>query len=87
MVRYVSGSIEKGIASGEFYPASVESTAGIIIAFVNGLFRRRSLKMDQIIGLKEASVDFCRRSLQKMPQCCKGVIRESVKRSRVDLTP
>jgi hypothetical protein len=63
---YVTGSIEKGIASGEFYPVPVEATAGIIIALVSGLLRLHSLKFDQIAGLKEASVDFCRRSLQKI---------------------
>ena len=66
LMRYVSACIEKGITSKEFYPVPVEATAGIIIAFVNGLLRRHSLKLDQVIGLKEASVDFCRRSLLKM---------------------
>ena len=38
----------------------------IIITFLNGLLRRRVLKLDQISGLKEAAIDFCRRSLQKI---------------------
>ncbi len=66
LTRYVSSCIEKGVETGEFYPVPVEVTAGIVIAFVNGLLRRRSLKLDQIDGLMEASVDFCRRSLTKI---------------------
>ena len=66
LMRYVSDAIERGVESGEFYPVPVEATSGIIIAFVNGLLRRRGLKLDQVHGLKEASVDFCRRSLTKV---------------------
>lgn len=73
LARYVSGCIEMGIETGEFYPVPVEATAGIIIAFINGLLRRRGLKLDQVIGLKEASVDFCRRSLVMMPSGTWGV--------------
>lgn len=61
--KYISGCLNKGIASGEFSPIPVGATTGIIIALVNGLFRRRSLKLDQIEGLKDAAINFCRKSL------------------------
>ncbi len=66
LTRYVSDCIEKGVKTGEFYPVPVEATAGILLSFLNGLLRRRSLHLDQIAGLKETAVDFCRRSLVKV---------------------
>jgi AcrR family transcriptional regulator len=65
LAKYISACLEKGVESGEFTPISVEGTTGLLIALVNGLLRRRGLKLDQIEGLKAATVDFCRRSLVK----------------------
>jgi len=61
--KYISGCLEKGIKNGEFAAVPIEATTGLIIAMINGLLRRRSLKLDQIQGLKETTVEFCRRSL------------------------
>ena len=64
--EYLSDCLNAGIQSKEFTPVPVEATTGLIIAMVNGLLRRRSLKLDRIEGLKQTTVEFCRRSLMKM---------------------
>jgi len=63
LTKFISECLEEGIKSGEFHSVDVEATTGFILASVNGLLRRRSLKLDQIDGLKEATIEFCRRSL------------------------
>jgi AcrR family transcriptional regulator len=62
---YISDCLKKGIETGEFDSFPTEATSGLIIAMVNGLLRRRSLKIGGIQGLKESTVEFCRRSLVK----------------------
>jgi len=63
LTQYLTDCLEKGIKCGEFTPVPVAATTGLLIAMVNGLLRRRGLKLDRIGGLKEATVAFCRRSL------------------------
>jgi AcrR family transcriptional regulator len=63
LTAYISECLKKGIDHKEFIPVPIEATTGFIIAMLNGLLRRRSLKLDGIQGLKETTVDFCRRSL------------------------
>ena len=63
LTNYISDCLKKGIETGEFDSIPTEATSGLIIALVNGLLRRKSLKLDGIQGLKEATVEFCRRSL------------------------
>jgi len=65
LTNYIIDCLKKGIETGEFDSIPTEATSGLIIAMVNGLLRRRSLKLDGIKGLKETTVDFCRRSLLK----------------------
>ncbi len=65
LTNYISDCLKKGIETGEFDSLPTEATSGLIIAMVNGLLRRRSLKLDGIQGLKETTVEFCRRSLVK----------------------
>ena len=65
LTNYISDCLKKGIETGEFDSIPTEATSGLIIAMVNGLLRRRSLKLDGIKGLKETAVEFCRRSLVK----------------------
>ena len=62
---YISDCLKKGIETGEFDSFPTEATSGLIIAMVNGLLRGRSFKIDGIQGLKESTVEFCRRSLVK----------------------
>ena len=56
------GVHDRGRSSKKFIPFPFEATAGIL-AIVNGLLKRRSFKLDDIQGLKETTVEFCRRSL------------------------
>ena len=60
---YMVDCLERGIQSGEFRPVPVPATTGLLLAMVNGLMRRKSLKLDQIDGLLGAVVDFCRQAL------------------------
>ncbi len=63
LTNYISDCLNAGIDREEFTPVPLEGTTELIIAMINGLLRRRSLKLDGIQGLKEATVEFCRRSL------------------------
>ncbi len=60
---YIAACLERGIQTGEFTKVPVKATTGLFVAMVNGLMRRKSLKLDQIDGLLGATVDFCRRAL------------------------
>ncbi len=60
---YISTCLESGIKSGEFKKVPVVATTGILLAMINGLMRRKSLKQDKIDGLLETTVEFCRSSL------------------------
>jgi len=65
LTKYLSDSLVQGINSGEFHSVPVDATTGLILTFLNGLLRRRGLKLDSIKGLKSEAVEFCRRSLVK----------------------
>lgn len=65
LTRFISNCLDQGIADGEFHTMPVDATTGMIIAMVNGLMRRRSLKLDELKGLQDATVAFCMRSLVK----------------------
>ena len=65
LAEFISKCLEGGVNSCQFHPVPVDATAGYILASVNGLLRRQGLGLDQIDGLKEATVDFFRRSLLK----------------------
>jgi AcrR family transcriptional regulator len=60
---YIAGCLERGIQTGEFRPVEVKATTGLLLAMVNGLIRRKSLKLDEIDGLLGAVLDFCRHAL------------------------
>jgi len=63
LTQYISDSLKKGVDRGEFYIIDIEATTGLILAMLNGLLRRRGLRLDNIKGLKKETVEFCRRSL------------------------
>lgn len=63
LTNYISGCLKIGVERKEFTPVPLEATTGLIIAMVNGLLRRRSLKLDGIKKLKETTIEFCKRSL------------------------
>ena len=63
LTDYISDCLRAGIDRKEFISVPLDATTGLIVVMVNGLLRRRSLKLDGIRGLKETTVEFCRRSL------------------------
>jgi AcrR family transcriptional regulator len=63
LTEYISDCLKTGIDRGEFIPVPIEATTALLLAMLNGLLRHRSLKLDQISGLKSTTVDFCKRSL------------------------
>ena len=63
--NYLTGCLEAGIATGEFHAVPVDATVNLIVAMLNGLIRQRGLKFDEVKGLEETAVEFCRRSLVK----------------------
>jgi AcrR family transcriptional regulator len=70
--RIISGCLKKGMASGEFRKVQIKATGGLLIAMVNGLLRRRSLKQENIRGLEKATISFCRNALLKQEEVNKG---------------
>jgi AcrR family transcriptional regulator len=65
LTSYLTECLEEGIQTNEFYTVSVPPTVSLIIAMINGLLRQRGLKLEHMAGLKEETVEFCRRSLVK----------------------
>ena len=62
---YLTGCLTDGIKSGEFIDVPVPETVNMLIALINGLIRQQVRKMDNINGVKDAAVAFCKRSLIK----------------------
>jgi len=62
---YLTECLESGIQKGEFHSVPVDATVNLIGAMLNGLIRQRSLKFKEVKGLRETTVEFCRRSLVK----------------------
>ena len=63
LTSYIFECLRTGIDRKEFISVSLDATTGLIIAMVNGILRRRSLKLNGIQGLKETTIEFCKRSL------------------------
>jgi AcrR family transcriptional regulator len=63
LTGFIFDCLKTGIDHKEFISVPLDATTGLIVAMVNGLLRRRSLKLDKITNLKETTVEFCRRSL------------------------
>ena len=60
---YLTACLEAGMATGEFTTVPVYATVNLIVALLNGLMRQRSLRFEEVEGIKETAVEFCRRSL------------------------
>ena len=60
---YLSGCLRRGIKKGEFHKVPVKETASLLMATFRGLMRQRIMGMENLKGLKKATVEFCRRSL------------------------
>jgi len=52
--------LEDGIEIGDFREMPIPETVNILIAFINGLVRQQVYKLDNLSGVKEAAVSFCR---------------------------
>jgi AcrR family transcriptional regulator len=63
LTAYLRKCIKEGIASGEFKNMPVSETVTLLLAFINGIIRQRTLKLESRRGMKNAVVDFCRRSM------------------------
>jgi len=57
--------LKAGIRSGEFHKIPVPENVNMFIALINGLTRQQSQKLDNLDGVKDATLAFCRRSLVK----------------------
>jgi AcrR family transcriptional regulator len=57
--------LKAGIRSGEFHKAPVPETVNMLIALINGLTRQQSQYLENLDGVKGATIEFCRRSLIK----------------------
>jgi len=68
LAGYIAGCLERGVQTGEFRPVPVEATTGMLLVSINGLLRRKALKLDEIEGLQDAVFDFCRHALCADPQ-------------------
>jgi len=62
---YLNECLEKGIKSGEFNQVPVSETVDLLIGMINGLLRQRGLHLEEKEGMRDVTVDFCRRSLVK----------------------
>ena len=60
---YLTDCLEKGIKSGEFKRVPVPQTVNLLIVMINGLTRQRGLHLEEKEGMRDVTVDFCRRSL------------------------
>ena len=60
---YLTDCLKKGIKSGEFNRVPVPETVNLLIAMINGLIRQRGLRFEEKNGMRDVTVDFCRRSL------------------------
>lgn len=63
IISYLTGCLSAGIESGEFREMPVSETANVMMALINGLVRQQSHNRDNLNGVREAAVSFCRCSL------------------------
>ena len=63
LTAYLRKCIKEGIESGEFKKIPISETVILLLAFINGIIRQRTLKLESRRGMKKAVVEFCRRSL------------------------
>ena len=63
LLEYLIRSLSEGIESSEFVPVPLEETAILILSIINGIVRYSRMNPDPEKDLREAAVEFCRRSL------------------------
>ena len=62
---YLTDCLKKGIKSGEFNRVPVPETVNLLIAMLNSVLRQRGLRLEEINGMRDATVEFCKRSLMR----------------------
>jgi AcrR family transcriptional regulator len=62
---YLTDCLKEGIESGEFNRVPVPETVNLLIGMLMGVLRQRGLGINEISGMRDVMVDFCRRSLVK----------------------
>ena len=65
LLGYLTRALSEGIASGEFVSAPPEETAILILSIINGIVRYGRRGRDSGQNMRQAAVEFCRRSLLK----------------------
>jgi hypothetical protein len=62
---YIHLCLKSGINKGEFSTLPISETAHMLIALINGLLRQRIFQLadKDTDGVKDATIEFCRRSL------------------------
>jgi AcrR family transcriptional regulator len=65
LTSYLRKCIKEGMASGEFKTMPVTETVTLLLAFINGIIRQRTLNLGSRRGMKKAVVEFCHRSMVK----------------------
>jgi AcrR family transcriptional regulator len=63
LLGYLTRSVSEGIETGEFEEVPVEETAILILSVINGIVRYSKINRDPEKNLREAAVEFCKRSL------------------------
>lgn len=63
LLGYLTRSILAGARSREFEQVPAEETALLILSVINGVVRYRRMSQNPEINMKEAAVEFCKRSL------------------------
>ena len=62
---YLTDCLKKEIKSGEFNRVPVPETVDLLIAMINGLTRQKGLYLKEKDGMRDVTMEFCRRSLVK----------------------
>jgi AcrR family transcriptional regulator len=60
---YLTDCLKQGIKSKEFNRVPVPETVDLLIGVINGLTRQRGLHLEEKEGMRDVTVEFCRRSL------------------------
>ncbi len=63
LLGYITRFLSEGVESGDFAPVPLEETAYLIFSVINGMVRYSRVNRGPDKNLREAAVEFCRRSL------------------------
>jgi AcrR family transcriptional regulator len=63
--NYIKGCLTRGVKKGEFNKLSISETTHMLLALINGLLRQRVFQLADTDpdGVKDATIEFCSRSL------------------------